>query len=649
MLGGPCGCCGCTPDTAYTLWKKLRASRLRLTISGEIPKSDDAATAAPYAISFYGKNTAGEGWFAQGTVQPFAVPSESPEVFARPINGYFLQGKEPETFGTYDLLVDLTERDYYNPGSYTAWYPYEFENYNPANPIPVGYVHYFHRTEVLTVLAVAKIRAVGGENVLTDSPCSCTVKVYVGTRRKFFVDGQIYLNGQPNLGRRAGITVATYDGVASGGLVGVPDFAIYDGNKTKWGVASIPAYQQIGPGGAWWTSLSLPEQVAWRTELESYTELDIDSASLPSLSSPVSFARRPEQWLENTDNSTDADGGPTFAASQSFSTKFGLLQIKNNTRASSVFQVAPLSWKQGAKVPQSIPSLLAATSGREVPQAAGLTQEAANFAYNTVSSISLQAQVPQSLGLNLDPSGGVTPVQAYVRPGTYMQGDKFTVEMTYPNAVTPVSGNPPKVWTKTGEFFIDADYVSGGGSSKLIYEAKIGDQITSQLVPTGSTPPYQLQDVTVWGYNASYDFTTGNQWGFWPQAGVIINPTTPAAAVTAGAPVPPASTRTLIRGEYVEFTLTYPGQISLTGQPFISSAFGNHSPMTLHEVGGDYLRFRYTVTASLTRRVNLRFDNRLTFGAGAGVLIGGARAMNRFPFQLEFLSGVLFADGRSAA
>lgn len=173
--------------------------------------------------------------------------------------------------------------------------------------------------------------------------------------------------------------------------------------------------------------------------------------------------------------------------------------------------------------------------------------------------------------------------------GTYTTGQNvdFTVVFSEAVLVTP----PPRIALTLGSGTVYANYVSGGGSTSLLYRYTVaandydvdGLTMVSPVQLNGGA----IQNLSM-SQNAVLTFTLPNT------SGILID----GVDATIASVTPPAN-KTYIVGENLDFIVNYSSNVTVTGTPSLSVTIGSSTVAAnyLSGTGTSALTFRYTVVA----------------------------------------------------
>lgn len=172
--------------------------------------------------------------------------------------------------------------------------------------------------------------------------------------------------------------------------------------------------------------------------------------------------------------------------------------------------------------------------------------------------------------------------------GTYTTGQNvdFTVNFTEAVVVTP----PPRIALALGSGTVYANYVSGGGSTALLFRYTVAandydtDGITMSSPVQTNGGAIQNLSMTV---NATLTFTLPDT------SGIKID-----GIDTAITSVTPPANKTYILNENMDFVVNFSGNVTVTGTPSLSLTIGSSTVAAnyLSGTGTSALTFRYTVS-----------------------------------------------------
>lgn len=313
FFGGEClPCCGvgCSEERALQTWLALQATPLRCTISGAIPASDAATGGRAFATSFAVSGGPNNGKFISGT-----RVETTPEAFLNGTNGtstlYYVAGKARNTFGTYDLAVDLTPRPQFvdQESDYTQWKP-PFE-WSPQIP-PFGYVRFVHTASLFTLIVTLRVDAIAATEGLAfaNSACRVTGSAYAVTQRQHASETVAFAS-------RISTSVQSFGTlrVANGSWTALG--ATGESASRVFAYCNDPRYGTQTYYDGWGQEPSKPDSVAWQAAIEARSggTLAVASPGVLSGASPIVYGLAPHQWLPFSWGRTSV---PAWASSITF-------------------------------------------------------------------------------------------------------------------------------------------------------------------------------------------------------------------------------------------------------------------------------------------------------------------------------------------
>ena len=186
--------------------------------------------------------------------------------------------------------------------------------------------------------------------------------------------------------------------------------------------------------------------------------------------------------------------------------------------------------------------------------------------------------------------GATTPTILSVTPptsGTYTTGQNvdFTVNFSEPVVVTP----PPRIALTLDSGTVYANYVSGGGSSNLVFRYTVA---ANDLDTDGVTlvSPLQKNGGNIQNVSLSFDATL--TYTLPSTSGILIDGVDAVISSVAG-----PTAKTYVLAEDMDFDVTYSSVVTVTGTPKLSLVVGSSSVTAnyLSGSGSTVLKFRYTV------------------------------------------------------
>jgi Bacterial Ig-like domain (group 1) len=186
--------------------------------------------------------------------------------------------------------------------------------------------------------------------------------------------------------------------------------------------------------------------------------------------------------------------------------------------------------------------------------------------------------------------GATTPTILSVTPpsaGTYTTGQNvdFTVNFSEPVVVTP----PPRIAIALDSGTVYANYVSGGGTSNLLFRYTVAaNDIDSDGVTLAS--PLEKNGGNIQNVSLSFDATLS--YSLPSTSGILIDGIDAIISSVSG-PAP----KTYVAAEDMDFDVTYSSAVTVTGTPQLSLVIGSSTVNAsyLSGTGTKVLKFRYTV------------------------------------------------------
>lgn len=178
-------------------------------------------------------------------------------------------------------------------------------------------------------------------------------------------------------------------------------------------------------------------------------------------------------------------------------------------------------------------------------------------------------------------------------PGLYNAGEKVNFAMQFSEAVY-VTGTPKFVMTLGTGGAVDVNYVSGSGSTILIFSYTVAANVADSNGYNSITSPLDLgagtlQDAV--GNDASTDFSAHVAAALLVSASVDINGQYP---FVVDVEVP--ANGTYVAAQDLDITLKFDRPVDVTGVPFLDIVIGTNTRQAQY-IGGDgteFITFRYT-------------------------------------------------------
>jgi hypothetical protein len=248
------------------------------------------------------------------------------------------------------------------------------------------------------------------------------------------------------------------------------------------------------------------------------------------------------------------------------------------------------------------------------------------------TNVSLTFTPPDTSGVLID---GLSPLISSVTPAadkTYANGETLDFSVAY-NYNVLVTGTP-RIQLTVGATTLYATYISGSGTSTLVFRYTVGgtDLDTDGVSTIG--PNLDLNSGTIkdeFGDNAGLAFTAAN----YPNKKIDgVRPTVSSMAVSAN--------KTYITGENIDFTATYSEAVTISGVPRLSLNAGITSRYATYSSGSgtNTIVFRYTVQAGDFDDNGIGLATLIDLNSGS-ISDANANAQTTLSFTAPTLTGVL--------
>jgi hypothetical protein len=302
MLGSPCSpCCKetCTDAVAFKTWQSLVATPMRCTIAGTIPARDAAtSTNMPIVITRpSGGNRAISGSsITRPTSEAFLTDPTIRQGFPGASIGHFNEytnAKSAQTFGEYDLAVDLTP-----VGSGGGLYDSDYTQWigrRDAYIPPVGYVRYVSASASHVVVVTLTVLAEQSESPsIFSRTCKVSAVVDCATFWETAYD-------VAPLAARLGVTTSTYGTTE---IAQLPTDVLYGSSGANIGPQVLQLTCNSGSNSraarlqGWWQSSLKPQTLTWTKLPEMVATAVLQQGTFGFTGqSRLFFCSVPGQWL----------------------------------------------------------------------------------------------------------------------------------------------------------------------------------------------------------------------------------------------------------------------------------------------------------------------------------------------------------------